>query len=803
MPSRPTRYLLGALLLALSLQAQSASAQSTGPGQIAPQYNRIDQNGIDLGTGQWAGQFAHIAIGDPTNGGMQWTQPANGPDSLSAIMIYGPGGNQNVSPIGFILNGNAAILNSDGNFAAGEAASCTSSADVGVPWDSDMAMGTCPSESGAPAANLTVGITVIYLGQMYHFYGLWNYYETGPSGNNLGQVIRFFELRSSGGLSMFTCIVGYGSGVWQGCTFTAHDGTEVNFPAFSYTIAPANAPQTPGVYQATNLVKPDGEIWTYYGSSSRIPGVGWAPGLAQFGSPAPFSPEYQTLLRPAAIVSNRGYTIKYLWDSTSVTDVVAYNSSQESCAPTASQCSFTHTWPSVHFSYTPFSTSTNQFILNVRDALNNTTTYTTTFTNQSSSYFPLTFSIKKPSGQTRQLTMDTNYIGAGVNSVTFGGPGNIEPPDPINTQHVASFYDGKSTWNYVYQYNYVDLHNTIGSSGSLGGEIYELYYLDLQLTRTDPLNGVRTVISSPIGAPLSDTDELNRATTFAIEMPLEPDISDIEGRVDTITNPRLDSTTLSYDGNNNVLTAVYQEPPSIGTDKLTTTYVYGNACPSDYGAPQFIICNSPTSVTDPKGNETDYQYDPVHGGIVKETLPADSNGVKAQIRNKYQQETAADQTGPIWLLTSSSTCTSATSTNPASCVGSTAEKVTSFAYDTTNNLRLQSQTVALGDGTNSATTSFGYDGVGNVTSVTDPNGNVSYVTYDVLRRKVFEIGADPGSGLPRPITHHVYDVDGNETRTETGTGFNTDGSDFVLLHHVERVFDPATGLLTQTSEVAP
>lgn len=243
---------------------------------------------------------------------------------------------------------------------------------------------------------------------------------------------------------------------------------------------------------------------------------------------------------------------------------------------------------------------------------------------------------------------------------------------------------------------------------------------------------------------------------------------------------------------------------------LTTIYNYPSqdAC---YGSPNaFMICNKPTSVIDPNNNETDYKYDPNSGEVSTETGPPDTNGVTPQTRNTYQQYTAPGQSGAIWLLTSSSTCLSATSTNPASCVGTAAERVTTYAYGnnnrcpySNNNLWLTSVTTASGDGSNSETTCYGYDYVGNVTSVTDPKGNTSYTTYDALRRKVYEISASPGGGNPRLITHHVYDHDSNEIQTETGTGFNTDGSDFTPLRHVQRTFDPTTGLLTRTQVVVP
>ncbi|WP_214675259.1 hypothetical protein, partial [Escherichia coli] len=86
-----------------------------------------------------------------------------------------------------------------------------------------------------------------------------------------------------------------------------------------------------------------------------------------------------------------------------------------------------------------------------------------------------------------------------------------------------------------------------------------------------------------------------------------------------------------------------------------------------------------------------------------------------------------------------------------------------------------SKTDSLGDGSQSYVTSYTYDYAGNVTSMKGPRTDVdetSYVTYDRLRRKVFEISPDPdGAGpLPRTMVRHVYDADGNEIRTEYGSG---------------------------------
>lgn len=786
----------------ISLSPEEARAQSADMGQTAPQHSVIDQNNVHLGTGLWAGQLAHLSIGS-ANGGFDWSQPASGPDTLTATMAFGPGGGVSVSNSGYILNANAALLTSDGNGVALGDASC-STAQSGVIYDSDISWQGCSSNASTQEPPPTVGITVFYLGRSYHFYGLW---ETGGT---KGQFVRYSELRNSDGLNSFGCTHGSDAGHYDGCIFTAHDGTTVNFPAFIYYIVPGNHRQGPGVYQASTLVKPDGEVWTYYGSSARVPGVGWAPAtsgtlfLGNNGSG--YDPGLDILQRPAAIVSNRGYTFKYLWDGTSVTDVVAYNTNQENCSVTASQCSFSHNWPSAHFGYTPYDSSTKQFTLNIRDSIGTTTSYTTNFFSNYGSV-PQYFTITKPSGRFIRYTYDSNYIGKGVDNYSFGGPGNIAPPDPIYTQHITSVTDGTATWNYAYQYNYVDLHQTAGPPCSYYGgcsNTYKLYYLDLQTTRTDPLGATRTVISTPIGAPLSDTDELGNTITFDVALPSEPAISQIEGTIQAQTTPSGVKTTYAYGNFMSLQSVTVAQRPGTGSGNFTTNYMYGNNCPYNNNVISMVRCNKPTAVSDPNNNETDYSYDPVHGGVLVETKPADANGVRSQLRNSYQQLSASGQAGAVWLLASTSTCMSATSSNPAACVGTPAEKVTSFAYEP-NNLQLASQTDVLGDGSSRQTSSFTYDLVGNTTSVTKPSGATSYVTYDALRRKVFEIEADPDGGgpLPRPITHHVYDADGNETRTETGTGFNTDGSDFSLVRAVQRTFDPATGLLTQTSVVVP
>ena len=53
-----------------------------------------------------------------------------------------------------------------------------------------------------------------------------------------------------------------------------------------------------------------------------------------------------------------------------------------------------------------------------------------------------------------------------------------------------------------------------------------------------------------------------------------------------------------------------------------------------------VKCNKPNWLRDAKGNQTDFEYDLVHGGVLKETQPADSDGIRPQKRYSYVQRYA-------------------------------------------------------------------------------------------------------------------------------------------------------------------
>jgi len=321
------------------------------------------------------------------------------------------------------------------------------------------------------------------------------------------------------------------------------------------------------------------------------------------------------------------------------------------------------------------------------------------------------------------------------------------------------------------------------------------------------------VYSFQNGVLTSVEDQLHRITKYQYfygsnwgTKPGRPLIS----RVYAPNSPDANHGYTQYDYTHGALSKITVVPID-GSPNLVTQYGITLNCDTT----NYKICNKPQYVIDPKSNRTDYTYDPAHGGVLTETRPADVNGVRPQKRYTYSQlypkvldsSGALVNTVPLWRLTKISECRVATAANPASCVGTADEKVTTYVYNN-NNVFLTSVTTAAGDGSDSATISYSYDYVGNVTSVKGPRTDVDdtrYTTYDSLRRKVFEIGADPDSGgpLPRPIVHHLYDADGNEVRIEVGIGNATDGSDFVINHFKRMTYDGVTGLLAKVEEVTP
>lgn len=241
-------------------------------------------------------------------------------------------------------------------------------------------------------------------------------------------------------------------------------------------------------------------------------------------------------------------------------------------------------------------------------------------------------------------------------------------------------------------------------------------------------------------------------------------------------------TKFTYDDRGNVTEkrAVSKTPGS--PPDIVIAAAYMTTCTNT------VICNEPIWTKDALGNQTDYTYDSIHGGVTSVTAPADVSGVRPQSRFSYtalqayyknSSGSVVASSPPQYKITGVSTCLAATAANPGSCVGSASEQKKSFSYGpqssgVSNNLLLSGATLSAGDGSVSATTTISYDDVGNKLSEDGPlpgSGDTTVYHYDADRELVGIVEPDPdGAGALTPIARMItYNANGQKLVDATGS----------------------------------
>lgn len=286
--------------------------------------------------------------------------------------------------------------------------------------------------------------------------------------------------------------------------------------------------------------------------------------------------------------------------------------------------------------------------------------------------------------------------------------------------------------------------------------------------RTDPLGHVRTVVSdTSVNLPTSVEDELGRTISYAY---------DPSGRLTGATLPEGNGVTLTYDSRGNATQLTRLAKPGSGLASITSSAAFPASCANP------VTCNSPTSTTDAKGDVTDYGYDSTTGSLLSITRPAPAiGGVRPQTRYAYAN--VATPGGSVQKLQSISQCQTL-----ASCAGSPDEAKTVFAWS--SQLLPTSITRANGAGTLSATTAFGHDSIGNLTSIDGPlagSADTTTLIHDADRRRIGVISPDPdGAGaMKMRAVRTSYTPDGNIAKVERGTVAGTSASDLAAMSVLE------------------
>lgn len=308
-------------------------------------------------------------------------------------------------------------------------------------------------------------------------------------------------------------------------------------------------------------------------------------------------------------------------------------------------------------------------------------------------------------------------------------------------------------------------------------------------------SGVRTItVTDPASHPTTYTFDIASQRMTARSESLNGQTLttrwqyDGQGRLQRMTMPEgnyVENTLIDARGNTRETHQVSKD----GSATLITKASYPDSCDNA------MTCNEPTSTTDANGNTTNYTYDPTHGGVLSVTAPAPTSGaVQPQVRYGYTPFTDY-LGGTVYRQTSTSTCSTQTT-----CAGTRDEVITSTSYGSVSadNLLPISTKTGAGDDSLYTIVGYGYDAVGNRTSLTDPTGATTTTAYDADRRIVSAISADPdGSGpLGRRGVFYSYTPAGQVGSTVVATIDNSGNTTQKLL--VASSYDANNRKLTDT-----
>ena len=305
---------------------------------------------------------------------------------------------------------------------------------------------------------------------------------------------------------------------------------------------------------------------------------------------------------------------------------------------------------------------------------------------------------------------------------------------PYQTVAYDSVFRVKSTTDNLSPSNTTSIFSTglYGSENQKRGE------------RQNPLSALTTQYFNFFGAMTASIDALGNATYWSY---------DTARRLTSMTLPENNSETYAYDARSNkTLTTRYSKPGSgLAATTVTTTYIEG---PTVTSCVNPASCNKPYQVTDAKTNVTTYTWNATTGLLTNVQYPTVPEGAP---NTAYSYTTCQVGTSPSVTLFSTKTERVWPGTSPPA-----QNLVTQYNYNSAQNCNLSTVVADLGG--RALTTTFAYDngltGPGNVTSLTDPNLNVTGYVYDTLRR-IVEVDA-PLSAK----TLYTYDLDSQLTSTQ-------------------------------------
>jgi RHS repeat-associated protein len=354
-----------------------------------------------------------------------------------------------------------------------------------------------------------------------------------------------------------------------------------------------------------------------------------------------------------------------------------------------------------------------------------------------------------------QGQMLTSTDGNGKTSTyTYDAAGNlasVTAPDPDGAGPLAA---AKTTYTYDTMGNVLTRVDPLGNcSGCNPANYTTTYTYDRDgnlLTESDPLGHTTAYTYDAAANLLTAKDANNHVTTSAY---------DDANHLIQVTRPDPDGAgpleapviKYTYDDAGNRVTLIDPLGNCSGCNAAahTTTYAYDQN-------------NRLASVTTPKGEKTTYTYD-ANGNRATMVDPrgnVSGCGCAAQYTTTYTYDAAGR------LLTTTDPLNH-TTTNHYDAAGNldwtkdANQHQTSYTYDAVGRIL----TVQAPDG---GLSTYTYDGNGNLKTEKDDNNHVVTLTYDDAGRLIQVTAPNPGSGAP--VTSYAYDLNGNVTSVTDPNG---------------------------------
>jgi YD repeat-containing protein len=338
------------------------------------------------------------------------------------------------------------------------------------------------------------------------------------------------------------------------------------------------------------------------------------------------------------------------------------------------------------------------------------------------------------------------------------------------------------------------------------GNVTTLSYdrLGRTVTVTDPLNQTSVSSYDAFDRLLAQTDALGNTTTYQYDTANRAmSVTTPEGIVTTAVKNRYGQTVSVTDGLGNTTSYQYDKDGNlVRTDAPaagSTLQLYDNA--------DLLI-----ETVDGNGTKTDYTYDAAGRVLTKTRDPGvghlnlvttyafdakgqtvsttDATGVVTQasfdLKGQVVSVVVDPGAGHLNLTTTYTYDARSKKLSVTEGAGSASPKLTLYAYDKLG--RLIRQTVDP-DGVN-ATTTYAYDNNNNLSTKTDPDGNVTLYAHDADDRLVYAVDAAGGVGKDD------YDANGNVIRiTEYATAIDLTG-----LSNTPTVADIAARIVTSATD---